>query len=379
MDPEGMSREEIEAAKHQLWMHHLIALKHNEFKGFEPPPSPIPWDKFDKVEFPHLRWRIKNLVPMEGLVILASPSGEKKTWIAMEMARCIANGEHFLGIEKFAVQKGSVLYIDQEMSKTEIQRRGRLLGLNETTEPIYLLSRDELNLQKKEHIEWLYAFIAEHQIRLVIIDTFRAVAGDIDENSAREVREFFNKFKPLKDKGVTIVFLDHCKKPYQNEGKVPRKDQLFASQDKVASVEVLLMTRSDDRSQEIQVYQRKNRNGIECDPFRIEMIDEVNEQMETVRIRLAHAGEIDDRSYKLDQAKEVILTVLGEQERSRKEILSILLKIHNIGSKNTSVALRELASDNLLITAKKGREHIYSLANPQLMSVVNEAEIITAP
>jgi hypothetical protein len=91
-------------------------------------PTPVSWRDFDQRSFPEERWRVTNLIPLEGFVILAAPSGEKKTWLSMAMAKNIANGEPFLETQEFKSIPANILYIDQEMPQSEIQRRGRLLA-----------------------------------------------------------------------------------------------------------------------------------------------------------------------------------------------------------------------------------------------------------
>src|SRR3989344_6864961 len=55
-------------------------------------PEHITWCDLNKKVFPEQSWRIQSLIPKEGFVALASISGEKKTWVGMEMARCISSG-----------------------------------------------------------------------------------------------------------------------------------------------------------------------------------------------------------------------------------------------------------------------------------------------
>lgn len=184
-----------------------------------------------KIKLPEISWRIQNLIPISGLVILAAISGEKKTWVALEMARCIALGENFLGQSKFKTQAGNVLYIDMEMPKTEMIRRGKQLGLSEGENKLFILNHDDLSLygygdDVDENKKWFVNFIVENNISVVFIDTFRAVAGGLKEEKAEEIRKFFNFFKPLKHLGVTAVFLDHLRKPTRWE-KVPKKNICF--------------------------------------------------------------------------------------------------------------------------------------------------------
>ncbi len=317
------------------------------------------WPEFSNIKFPTQRWRIKNLIPMQGFVILAGISGEGKSWTAMEIAKCIASGKDFLDTEDFKVQQGKVLYIDMEMPKSEIQRRGNQIGL--CSDQFYIFSSDKFNLnpESSHDFDKLDRFITEYKISTVIIDTFRAVSGGLKEERADEIREFFNLFKAFKDKEVVIIFLDHFRKPSRFEGKVPKKENLFSSQDKVASVEVLIMIQKDEASEEINVYQRKNRLGLEIKPFKISIRDDHdNEGVQHTHITFG--GWIEDGETKKEQAKPIIKLILAEGGKTRKEVLDLAME-ENIGEKNTSDALRELQKLEEIKVTKKGRENYYEL------------------
>src|ERR1700722_4350999 len=64
-------------------------------------PKVDSWGQVDKLKFPENPWRVKNLIPKGGTVILASESGSKKTFIAMQLAHDIAAGRDFLGAPEF--------------------------------------------------------------------------------------------------------------------------------------------------------------------------------------------------------------------------------------------------------------------------------------
>jgi hypothetical protein len=321
------------------------------------------WSDFNKEVFPEPKWKIQNILPYEGLTIIASPSGEKKTWIAMNMACSIANGTNFLDHTDFKTEEGAVIYIDQEMSKTEIQRRGRLLGLHETKFPVYLYDKeDDINFKNEEDVDDLISIVEESKAKVIFIDTLRSVAGGLNEDKAEDVRAFLDKFKPFKDKGVVVVFLDHCRKPNHIEGKIPKKEQLLGSQDKVASVEVLLMIKSDEETKEILVYVRKCRNGIEYTPFKVEMRDEINDCCDVIKVKLTYAGLIEEKEYKIDQAKNMILDFLSQAPKKRKEIIKALIP-QKIGEKNISEGLRQLEKEKKIVSKKDGRENVYSLVD----------------
>ena len=341
------------------------AIKHFELKG---KMSLSTWRDISAKEFPPERWLIKDLIPCEGVVVLASISGEKKTWIALAMAKSIASGSDFLGSTEFKTQKAKVLYIDQEMAQKELQRRCKKLGFDNITEDILFMSGGDLNLNKKEdkkditerteQAEKLLEIIRDNKINIVFIDTFRAVAGGLKEEKAEEVRAFFNQFKTLKDEGVVLVFLDHCRKPQRFEGKDPKKEQLFASQDKVASAEVLLMIKSESGSNEIFMYQRKNRLGKEIDPFQINIKEEMFDGGESA-IELTYGGLFAEKDNKFEEAAKVIPGVLENGGMFIEEVVDYLFANFSIGERNTKDAVRKLSEDGGIKKIRKGRKNFY--------------------
>jgi PHD/YefM family antitoxin component YafN of YafNO toxin-antitoxin module len=161
--------------------------------------------------------------------------------------------------------------------------------------------------------------------------------------------------------GVVMVFLDHCRKPGFREGTVPRKEQLLGSQDKVASIESLIMLRSETGSNEVSVYQNKCRNHIEYKPFKIEITDSVDDFCNITKVELKYAGLIEEKEYKIDQAKDAILELLSEGKKRRKEITEILAD-QKMGSRNVSEGLRNLEKEGKIYFVKVGREHEFDLA-----------------
>jgi hypothetical protein len=172
----------------------------------------------------------------------------------------------------------------------------------------------------------------------------------------------------------------HLRKPSHFEGKTPKKEQLLGSQDKTASVEVLLMLHSESGGDEINIYQRKNRLGKEEEPFKIVMKDSIDE-FNKVKTTFEYGGLIEDAESKKDQAKEMIVGVLEEGGgKTTNEILEITSK--QIGSKNTRLALLDLVKDGLLKLDKKGKSNYYILRkeNEELLEtegLVNKIDVIS--
>ena len=328
----------------------------------------ITLQEFSKLKLPQDRWLIKDILPREGFVIIASPSGEKKTWVALSMAGAIANGKDFLGHDGFKTSQGQVLYIDEEMSDTELQRRVNLLGLGDTVENIYLSRKNNLNFNEREdeQIEELFEFVEKHDIKAIFIDTFRSVAGGLKEDKAEDIRAYLDKFRPFKNNGVVVVFLDHCRKPAPREGSIPKKEQLLGSQDKLASVEALFMIKSEEESGDILVYPRKSRNGKEYPPFRIQMNEDCDDHGESTSIELIYKGKLEEKEMALDGAKRAVISILSSSKgMKRQEIITALKEVDKMGTRNVSSAIRILEDNKEIILTKVGRENFYEIGGGQ--------------
>jgi hypothetical protein len=192
------------------------------------PLTIIKWSELKKIDFGNQGWWIESLIPKDAFVTLAGVSGEGKTWLAYSMANSIVSGENFLGQEKFKTICGNVLYLDAENGNRIIQKRGKQLGLNDKLSFINLA---DFSLNEESAVNELADVIAKEKINVVFLDTFRAIAGGIKEEKADEIRAFFNRFKSLRDRGVSFVFLDHHRKPSGFDNSNPRKELLFGSQD----------------------------------------------------------------------------------------------------------------------------------------------------
>lgn len=327
-------------------------------------PKPWSWKEIDAKEFPEDRWIVKNLFPREGISIFASISGEGKSLLLMHLAKCLSEGKPWFGHQDFKTTRTRVLYVNLEMSVSEIQRRGRKIGFDPENEDLIILNEDDFNLneplgQDDLKYKWLLNFIYNQKIGVVIIDTFRAVSGGLKEEKAEEIRKFFQKFMVLKNSGISIIFLEHVRKPTQMEGKIPRKEQLLGSQDKTACVEILLMIRRDDVTGNINVYQRKNRLGVEGKPFAVKMTDVIDDRGNE-KIEFAYVGEIDDDVNKKEQAKELILQILSSGgNMDRKELGELTKK--QVGEKNLRAGLKELLALGEIDYIKIGKRHSYFL------------------
>lgn len=349
-----------------------------EFKDI---PVPQHWKDIDAFEFDPDRWLVENMLPREGITIIASISGVGKSLVAGHLSKCLSTGTNLFGNPKFPVKKSKVLLINLEMSISEVQRRGRLIGFESENENLIMLNEDNFNLNKlglqDYTYRWLLDFLIKEKIEVLIIDTFRPATGGMREEKAEEVRNFFQKFLILKNSGVSVIFLEHLRKPTQQEGKVPKKEQLLGSQDKTANVEILLMLAKDERSGETRIYQRKNRLGPEMKPYAIKIEDGFTTDNEKTLL-FNYIGEINDDVNKKEEAKELIRDILSDGDsKTTNQLIELTKKI--VGAKNVREALREMKKQEEVNTFKTGRQDTFVLPRekietPSEMVSPNEAD-----
>jgi hypothetical protein len=336
----------------------ITSTKTNDNKNILKAFNFLSWREFNSLEFPENPWRIEKLIPEFGITIIGAPSGGKKSWVGLDMARSIVSGLAFLGM--YNTKKGNVLYIEQETPQEEVQRRGRQLRLNELDGVWIASSKDApLNLNNDNTIKQLTEFVNLNNISTVFIDTLRSVAGGLKEEKAEEIRMFFNRFKSLAEHGVAVIILDHTRKPRQFENRTkPMIDQILGSQDKIASATNVLMLGTSKENNSLTLFQMKLKSGKEEKPFTIIMRDE-DEGGINQKTYLEYGGSFDEEQLKVEKAKDTIKVYLEEEgiKKTAKEIIEALSK--EIGKSNVEIALKSMREHEEIGYKKDGNAYYY--------------------
>ena len=149
-----------------------------------------------------------------GLTLLAAPPKTGKSFLALDLACCIAEGKPFWG---FQTSKGAVLYCDLEGTQWRTQERLPIVGRSSRTDCPELLS-NVYNVAPVDAglIEQLTTWIeAVENPKLIIIDTLAHVKGRVSrgEDAYSADTRFM---KPLHDlavsKGIAILAITHTRK-----------------------------------------------------------------------------------------------------------------------------------------------------------------------
>ena len=156
---------------------------------------------------------VEELIP-EGLHILAGAPKIGKSWLALWLCLCVAQGQP---LWNFATTQGEVLYLSLEDSFQRIQTR--LFDLTEDAPPTlhFAIMADTLKHGLEQQIE---QFLTEHPAtKLVVIDTLQRVRGTgSDSNLYANDYQDIGILKQLADKRhIAILLIHHLRKLHDDD------------------------------------------------------------------------------------------------------------------------------------------------------------------
>lgn len=231
-------------------------------EGATEPPKPAPRYKLlgaDELRnLPPLAWRVRGVLPAVGLAGLYGPSASGKSFLALDMAAAIAEGQRWFDCR---VEAAPVVYAALEGEagfKLRAQAwevsRGRALpdGLRMMLQPFKLTDgQDVLDLA---------AVVPAGAV--VVVDTLNRAAPTADENSSRDMGEILEAAKTLQTLTRGLVLLVHHTGKNAAAG-LRGHSSLFAAMD--AAIEV---SREGDRREWKVAKSKDGIDGESC-PFKL--------------------------------------------------------------------------------------------------------------
>lgn len=167
-------------------------------------------------ELPPLEFAVDGLLP-HGLSILCSPPKYYKSWMVLDLAIRVANGEPFL-LHK--TNQSGCLYLALEDGTRRLQdRMGRLLGNADAPSNFYFATESS-NLETNL-LEELEDFLKAHPgVGLIIIDTFQCIRGSVRPKEtpyAADYREMAS-LKQFADRHHVAMLLVHHLRKMKDDG-----------------------------------------------------------------------------------------------------------------------------------------------------------------
>ncbi len=174
------------------------------------PEEPIPYcvdlDTFLATIHDPVRWLVEDLIPREGLAVLAGAPKSWKTYLAQDLSVAIALGQPFLGR---AAAPGPVVYVLEEGVRAgTAERYRRICARRGPTAEVHLIVRQKVRLDDAASLQLLYAQIERIHPVLVVLDPLIRLHG-AQEDKSWQMQPVMSGIQDIIEACRTAVLLIH--------------------------------------------------------------------------------------------------------------------------------------------------------------------------
>jgi hypothetical protein len=185
---------------------------------FQPRPlvQPVPASKFAFVHDDEIETQeppeqlVDGILPAGGFAVLVGAPSSGKTFVALDLAFCVATGNSW---DERAVKQGSVLYVAAEGTgglRARVRAMKQKYAVQDRAGVLFLLQ--PVQLMNQQEVDDLLAAIGTlpESPSFVIIDTLARCLVGGDENTAKEMGQFVNGVDRIRrETGATVLVVHH--------------------------------------------------------------------------------------------------------------------------------------------------------------------------
>jgi hypothetical protein len=225
-------------------------------------------------ELPPPQWLVQGLLQKQSLSVLYGPSGEGKSFVALDLAASIGAGTDWHGRK---VQQGPVVYVVAEGGRGIVRRIEAWTDTNDTDTDSFFIVPEPVQMSDPKHRSALAEQIEIHGLNpsLVVFDTFARCFVGGDENSAGDVGKFIAGVQEVQRKvGGTAVLIVH------HTGKTDLEMERGSSALRAAADTMLLLRKKDGH---LTLTCNKQKDGDVGEPVHL--------QLQEVELELDNEGE----------------------------------------------------------------------------------------
>lgn len=160
-------------------------------------------------------WLVDGIVPVGQAGLVVAPSKSFKSSVTLNMAIAIAQGKQFAGHD---TKQGNVLIIANEDTPHVLHQR--LNGYTEEVEGLYFLTGGLFRLDNDNHMNGLYRYIKQNDIKLVVFDNLKDMLSTPDTlNDMTRMNDVLKRITDLKliFEDVTFMLVAHARKSVADE------------------------------------------------------------------------------------------------------------------------------------------------------------------
>ena len=227
-----------------------------------------------------VEWICKPFIAEQSIGIIGGLPESRKSWVMVDLAVECARGGG-LWLNRFPVKAAKVLLIDQERSKSEVQRRikaviaGKGLRVSDIKDNFFVRSGTSTQIDSQPSFDALRKEMSDIRPSLVLVDSF-ATFHSKNESSRFEIQQVMERIKQLRTEfNCAIVLIHHeTKSSYQNkkEGSEPSYLDLSGNVAIPAAAEFCMNICKHDADSSF-CFHTKSTMGTKMAPFIIKVND----------------------------------------------------------------------------------------------------------
>lgn len=307
---------------------------------------------FLKRNYPRPTYLVDGLIANIGLNIIAGSPNVGKSWLTLDIAKCVSRGESLFG--KLETKKQNVLIIELDDHLSVLQDRMKLIGLtNEDNITVWTGERFHLTGDETE-AESVINYIKEKNIGLVIIDAFISI-HDKNENESVQIMPILKELRTISVRcNCVILLLHHQRKATGFSGR--EADSIRGSNALEAEAMAILQVSKLSKEKATRLSQSKNKIGKRVEPIYFIIEDtELNGQKQ-VELRCVEKTKKDDKQNVINAISE-FYTNNPDPKMSKDEAVDHLHSETNLSKRSLEEAFMEIVKTGSLQVKQGKRLH----------------------
>lgn len=172
------------------------------------PPS-LEWkpaDEYFETTPPRIPWIVEGFCAVGAITVLVGDPGIGKSYVALSMAANASCGVPVLGMN---TKISEVAYLDAENGSGEMHRRIVSMGLRGNARIAIAPGGFDLRTAMYQ----VEDAVSPATVRLLVLDSFRSLMPNVDENDSQSVSEALVPIQHLaREYGVAVILLHHRSK-----------------------------------------------------------------------------------------------------------------------------------------------------------------------
>lgn len=156
---------------------------------------------------------IDTILPKRGKALVYAPTKAGKSFLCLQIARCVGAGEPILGLP---TQKGKVLYIQFELGEEILQ--DRMFSTKQGYDNVWVGTGFDIKLDSHDGQKRVIKAIEVVDPDLLIVDPlYKGIKGD--ENESQDMMEVLNFLDDVVESGCAVFMTHHAGKDLTKRGR----------------------------------------------------------------------------------------------------------------------------------------------------------------